>query len=950
MKKMICALTLCSVMSTSVFAGQQIEDSKFYYDDIAQTIEYTDDNGEKVSKGSYMWAEMLNGYIYAADENGMRGLLDQSLNAVIPFEYRNIEYNEYTDTYKCVKDDSDDYYDPDFNRVAQPVDIRPIENTQYYELLSEDEATAPLTSYYICDEQGNKLIDEPFIHLEGAEGSIIAVKRDNMSGIYNSALELAIPFEYTAISYENGVFSCWDYVSDKTEYISAKDFKTTEKVEEIYDSAYFYKRNNEGICYICGFNGETIKDKPYYEIKSIGQGKIAVRSSDSYPRLYGLLDENLNEITEEKYYRISDNEVGRIKCYGDKYTDIYDSRNNFVRKEENDLEFVKPIKGMDGKFIYNSAPDDNMPSENTCVIDDKGNKLSGNYLSIKAEAQLGNTLIAYHVVGHSDSSVGVLGPNMEPITSFEFGDMYVKEENGAIYIENEWAGSDTNYFDLYGNQYKTKAEAIAAGQTKGEASDWAKESIEKSIEAGIVPEEIQSQYIKKITRQEFCKLAVMTYMAKSDYVLEEGAENSFRDINDDYVTAAYNLKIVAGRGNNLFDPESSITRQEAAVMLNNLASLLNVNGTEKIDKFVDESYFADWAKDAIYSVAAMKSGDTYVMAGTGEGKFSPYDFYTREQAIATMWRTYNCETAPSEAETGDNTDTESIQSSYEEHHSDDHVRAVTSDPERLFSYEEYNTVLMDKECNILADYPYIEDAGFGVYFYKIHAPENDYDLLMGLLDRDGKVLVEAQYEDIITWVYNDTVTFKKGNTYYAYDTKGNLKGSIDYKLPDVHGEGAPYCVDSISGTNVIVRIFKDRYAMHGADPDMDWYIYRLFSKEKAADDYFGIRITDNGEFIANDLNDNKACVIDANGKLKLKTDFCTMYRVDKGLYFARSEFDRFQGLYKYFPEESAGDKVTFLDGDFQVIEEGLDNVEYEVDTENRVVKAYKNNEPFEFNY
>lgn len=491
---------------------------------------------------------------------------------------------------------------------------------------------------------------------------------------------------------------------------------------------------------------------------------------------------------------------------------------------------------------------------------------------------------------------------------------------------------------------------IYGNNSASEPSTWAKENIDKAIAADIVPEELQSQYIRNITRQEFCRLAVETYTAKTGQTYSTDINDvGFADCNDNYVKIAYMLGIVSGVGNNMFAPEKNITRQEAAVMLNNLAKLLNVEGSEKIDKFTDESDFAEWAKDSIYSVAAMKSGDTYVMAGTGEGKFSPYDFYTREQAIATMWRTYNCETAPSEAETGDNTDTESIQSSYEEHHSDDHVRAVPSDPERLFSYEEYNTVLMDKEGNILADYPSIKDAGCGVYFYKIHAPENDYDLLMGLLDRDGKVLIEAQYEDIITWVYNDTVTFKKGNTYYAYDTKGNLKGSIDYKLPDVHGEGAPYCVDSISGTNVIVRIFKDRYAMHGADPDMDWYIYRLFSKEKAADDYFGIRITDNGEFIANDLNDNKACVIDANGKLKLKTDFCTMYRVDKGLYFARSEFDKFQGLYKYFPDSNI-DKVTFLNGDFDVIEEGLDNVEYEVDTENRVVKAYKNGEPFEFNY
>lgn len=86
---------------------------------------------------------------------------------------------------------------------------------------------------------------------------------------------------------------------------------------------------------------------------------------------------------------------------------------------------------------------------------------------------------------------------------------------------------------------------------------------------------MQSNYTEKVTRQEFCQLAVQTYIVKTKNI-------------------------------------------------------------------IDENYFAGWAKNAIYSVAAIKSGDTYVMTGTGNGKFSPEMNYTREQAIATMWRLFIC--------------------------------------------------------------------------------------------------------------------------------------------------------------------------------------------------------------------------------------------------------------------------------------------------------------------
>ena len=66
-------------------------------------------------------------------------------------------------------------------------------------------------------------------------------------------------------------------------------------------------------------------------------------------------------------------------------------------------------------------------------------------------------------------------------------------------------------------------------------------------------------------------------------------ESPFSDVDDIYITTAYNLKIVSGVGNNKFAPENYITRQEAAVMINNLATILNIDKNKpQTKKFVDK--------------------------------------------------------------------------------------------------------------------------------------------------------------------------------------------------------------------------------------------------------------------------------------------------------------------------------------------------------------------------
>ena len=77
--------------------------------------------------------------------------------------------------------------------------------------------------------------------------------------------------------------------------------------------------------------------------------------------------------------------------------------------------------------------------------------------------------------------------------------MYVEATNSA--------DGSKDYYDLDGNKVGIKVD--------NSYSKWAEDSINKSIEKNLVPENLQFKYTNKITRQEFCQLAVQTYIAKT---------------------------------------------------------------------------------------------------------------------------------------------------------------------------------------------------------------------------------------------------------------------------------------------------------------------------------------------------------------------------------------------------------------------------------------------------
>ncbi len=166
------------------------------------------------------------------------------------------------------------------------------------------------------------------------------------------------------------------------------------------------------------------------------------------------------------------------------------------------------------------------------------------------------------------------------------------------------------------------------------ASDWAKEDIREAILAGFVPEGIQGDWQSSITREEIAQMAVKFLGLGGPY-----GESPFDDTNNGYVTTAYEIGIVNGVEENKFDPQGTITRRDAAVMLMRAAEYMLMRAGrrgEDMDlrgeEYSDMDSIADWYTDAVLWARAWD-----IMQGDENDCFNPESEYTREEAISAFW-------------------------------------------------------------------------------------------------------------------------------------------------------------------------------------------------------------------------------------------------------------------------------------------------------------------------
>ena len=161
-------------------------------------------------------------------------------------------------------------------------------------------------------------------------------------------------------------------------------------------------------------------------------------------------------------------------------------------------------------------------------------------------------------------------------------------------------------------------------------SSWAAEDVSTAITAGIVPPALQSSYTRATTRAEFCALATALYENVLGTISQRATFSDTTDVNVEKMAA---LGVVLGVGNNKFDPDAKLTREQAATMLARLANVMGKPIAKQPSTFRDNAEISSWASEAVGQM--LVSG---VMNGTGNNTFSPKAEYTREQSILTMLR------------------------------------------------------------------------------------------------------------------------------------------------------------------------------------------------------------------------------------------------------------------------------------------------------------------------
>ncbi len=167
------------------------------------------------------------------------------------------------------------------------------------------------------------------------------------------------------------------------------------------------------------------------------------------------------------------------------------------------------------------------------------------------------------------------------------------------------------------------------------ASDaWYAEYVMKLAEKNIVSGKSENIFAPEdfVTRAEFVKIIAGVAGADVGSMADSGL--SFSDVASDawyapYVTWAAKNGIVMGSGDK-FSPDSKITREDMAVIIDRYVEKLASRQLEKVNEpkdFTDSSEISDYAAEA---VSVMQQAG--ILSGKGAGNFAPKDNATRAEA------------------------------------------------------------------------------------------------------------------------------------------------------------------------------------------------------------------------------------------------------------------------------------------------------------------------------
>ncbi len=227
------------------------------------------------------------------------------------------------------------------------------------------------------------------------------------------------------------------------------------------------------------------------------------------------------------------------------------------------------------------------------------------------------------------------------------------KNNYVCYAMSKEDTMDYMYLDSLYHESTKKTEAqLPPPQTtydflKLPQDPWAVDSIKEAASRSLIPYELTSNYGAYISREQYCMLlanfiavvggyaTIEDYMKYNNLYYDDGA---FADCvgRDKSICILYALGIVTGKGNATFEPDACLTREEAAKLATETASKFRFVETYYNAKYADKKQISKWAEFYVNWVT-----EQGIMSGVDATHFAPKDYYTQQQAIATVTRLYN---------------------------------------------------------------------------------------------------------------------------------------------------------------------------------------------------------------------------------------------------------------------------------------------------------------------
>ena len=172
-------------------------------------------------------------------------------------------------------------------------------------------------------------------------------------------------------------------------------------------------------------------------------------------------------------------------------------------------------------------------------------------------------------------------------------------------------------------------------------ASWAEPSIKRAEELGLITENVSKDYIRALSREHYCELVVNMYEKRVGESISV-TSNPFTDTSNPAIIKAYSLGVINGTSSTTFSPNSSVTREQAAVILiNTLKKIESARDVSILAAGADTLPFADSDKISSWAIEQMKVAYANgIMVGDGTN-VRPLANVSAQESVILVLNAYN---------------------------------------------------------------------------------------------------------------------------------------------------------------------------------------------------------------------------------------------------------------------------------------------------------------------